>query len=136
MIKQKTMDRKYFLKTTCAACGVTATLAFLDGCSKQSQVNFTLDLSAPANSALAHNGGYVIANSGSVIVIKESTGYSALSLICTHQGCTVNFTGSGFACPCHGGTYNINGAVTGGPPPAPLTKYTVTESGTTLTITG
>ena len=121
------MDRKYFLKTTCAACGVTATLAFLDGCSKQSQVNFT---------ALAHNGGYVIANSGSVIVIKESTGYSALSLICTHQGCTVNFTGSGFACPCHGGTYNINGAVTGGPPPAPLTKYTVTESGTTLTITG
>jgi len=130
------MDRKGFLKTTCAACGVTATLAFLDGCAKQNIVNFTLDLSAPANSALTRNGGYVIANNGTVIVFKESTGYLALSLICTHQGCTVSYTGRGFACPCHGGTYNASGAVTGGPPPAPLTKYTVTVTGNVLTISG
>ena len=130
------MDRKDFLITTCAACGVSATLAFLEGCSKQSQVNFTLDLSSSANAALTRTGGYVIANSGTVIVIKTSTGYNALSLICTHQGCTVNYNGNGFVCPCHGGTYNASGAVTGGPPPSALTKYNVAVSGTTLTITG
>jgi cytochrome b6-f complex iron-sulfur subunit len=130
------MDRKDFLKTTCAACGVTATLAFLDGCSKQNIVNFTLDLTAPANSALSRTGGYVIASNGTVIVMKETTGYLALSLICTHQGCTVAYTSRGFVCPCHGGTYSLTGAVTGGPPPSALTKYTVSVNGNILTISG
>ncbi len=130
------MDRKDFLKTTCAACGITGTLVFLDSCSKQNIVNFTLDLSASANAALGHTGGYVIANNGNVIVIKTSTGYNALSLICTHNGCTVTYRGTGFYCPCHGGTFNASGAVTGGPPPSALTKYTVTVNGNTLTISG
>jgi len=132
--KRETMDRKSFLKTTCAACGVTSTLLFIDSCSKQAFVNFTVDLTLPANAALAHTGGSVI--NGNVIVIKTSTGYEALSLICTHQGCTVGYTGNGFRCPCHGGTYNINGVVTGGPPPANLASYTVTQSGSILTVTG
>jgi len=128
------MDRKDFLKTTCAVCGVTSTLAFLDGCSKQVIINFTLDLTLPANAALGHTGGSVI--NGSVIVIKTSTGYEALSLICTHAGCTVNYTGHGFYCPCHGGTFNSTGAVTGGPPRSALTQYTVTKNGNILTING
>jgi len=128
------MDRKDFLFTACAACGFTSTLMFLDSCSKQNFVSFTVDLTLPANAALAHTGGSVI--NGNVIVIKTSTGYEALSLICTHQGCTVNFTGSGFICPCHGGSYNINGVVTSGPPPANLTQYTVTKTGNVLTISG
>ena len=128
------MDRKDFLLSACAACGVTSTLVFLDSCSKQAIVNFSLDLTLPANAALANTNGAVI--NGNVIVIKTSTGYEALSLICTHQGCTVNYTGSRFVCPCHGGTFSITGAVTGGPPPSALTKYTVTQSGSILTITG
>lgn len=130
------MDRKDFLITTCAACGITSTLVFIDSCTKRDTVSFTLDLSSPANSALAHTGGYVIANNGTVIVIKTSSGYSALSLICTHQGCTVNFTGSSFVCPCHGSTYSASGTVTRGPAPSPLAQYTVTVSGTTLTVSG
>ena len=128
------MDRKDFLLTTCAACGVTSTLAFLDSCSKVGIINFTLDLTLPANAALAHINGAVI--NGNIIVIKTSTGYEALSLICTHQGCIVSYTGHGFVCPCHGGTFNITGGVTGGPPPSALTKYTVVKNGTVLTITG
>ena len=130
------MDRKDFLLTTCAACGVTSTLTFLDSCSKAAVVSFTVDLTQSANAALAHTNGYVINTNYNVIVIKTSSGYEALSLICTHQGCTVNFTGSSFRCPCHGGTFNITGAVTGGPPPSALTKYTVTQSGNILTIGG
>jgi len=126
------MDRKDFLKTTCAACGVTSTLVFLDACSKQTFTTFTVDLTLPANAALAHTGGSII--NGSTIVIKTSSGYEALSLICTHQGCTVNYNGNGFICPCHGGTYNNSGVVTGGPPPSNLTQYTVSKSGNVLTI--
>ena len=127
------MDRKDFLFSACAACGVTSALMFIDGCSKDSAPNFTLDLTQPANAALANVGGSVI--HGSVIVIKLSSGFEALSLICTHQGCTVNYTGSGFACPCHGSMYNINGVVTRGPAPSNLPQYTVTQSGNILTIT-
>ena len=131
------MDRKDFLVKTCAACGVGATLAFIDSCSKTSLVNFTIDLSNSANSALLQVGGYVIQNG--VFVQKTSAGYVALSQTCTHQGCTVSYSGGSsgsFYCPCHGGTYNINGTVTGGPPPSPLPKYTVTQSGNILTIKG
>jgi Rieske Fe-S protein len=128
------MDRKDFLKATCAVCGVGSTIAFLEGCAKQQGFTpFTVDLTLASNSALAHTGGSVI--NGDTIVVKTSTGYEALSLICTHAGCTVNYTGSGFYCPCHGGTYNNSGAVTGGPPPAALTKYTVSKTGNILSIT-
>lgn len=128
------MDRKAFFKTTCAVCGVGATIAFLEGCAKQQGFTpFTVDLTLASNASLAHTGGSVI--NGNTIVIKTSTGYEALSLICTHAGCTVNYTGSGFYCPCHGGRYNNTGAVTGGPPPAPLTKYTVSKTGNILTVT-
>lgn len=49
-------------------------------------------------------------------------GVSALSSTCTHLGCRVRWDGGSerFKCPCHGGEYDANGAVTGGPPPRPL----------------
>lgn len=46
----------------------------------------------------------------------------ALSATCTHLGCRVAFDAEAgrFACPCHGGFYDAQGQVVGGPPPAPL----------------
>lgn len=44
---------------------------------------------------------------------------------CTHQGCEVLAEREGFRCPCHGGTYDLEGRVTGGPPPAPLGRIAV-----------
>ncbi|BCJ51473.1 hypothetical protein Asp14428_29480 [Actinoplanes sp. NBRC 14428] len=46
--------------------------------------------------------------------------YLAFRAACTHQGCPVSLEDDGFRCPCHGGTFDRNGRVTGGPPPAPL----------------
>jgi cytochrome b6-f complex iron-sulfur subunit len=45
--------------------------------------------------------------------------------ICTHLGCTVNLAPTGYACPCHGSTYDRYGRVTGGPAPLPLVYYKV-----------
>lgn len=65
-------------------------------------------------------------NFGSSILINFGGSWKAFSSICTHAGCTVNFTGSQIYCPCHAGYFSAaNGAVTGGPPPSKLQEYAV-----------
>jgi Rieske Fe-S protein len=48
--------------------------------------------------------------------------FSVLSPICTHQGCSVIWrpNRSLFVCPCHGGTFDAQGARKSGPPQEPL----------------
>jgi cytochrome b6-f complex iron-sulfur subunit len=50
---------------------------------------------------------------------------AALSLVCTHLGCTVNVVETGFLCPCHGSQYDIKGTVVGGPAPESLAWLTI-----------
>ncbi len=45
--------------------------------------------------------------------------------VCTHLGCTVNMVSTGYACPCHGSTYDQHGRNTGGPAPLPLVYFLV-----------
>lgn len=45
--------------------------------------------------------------------------------VCTHLGCTVNMVETGYACPCHGSTYDRHGKNTGGPAPRPLVYFQV-----------
>ncbi|MEO0985958.1 MAG: FAD-dependent oxidoreductase [Cyanobacteria bacterium J06639_14] len=54
----------------------------------------------------------------------------ALSLTCSHQGCTVQAgatTEAGYACPCHGAVYSAQGEVLGGPARENLTRYEVLQ---------
>lgn len=46
--------------------------------------------------------------------------FSALSLVCTHLGCTIEQAPDGFNCPCHGSQYDLQGRVTRGPAAKPL----------------
>jgi cytochrome b6-f complex iron-sulfur subunit len=54
------------------------------------------------------------------VLIHSSSGFMALSLVCTHLGCTVEQKDGGFACPCHGSQYDANGKVLKGPAQKPL----------------
>jgi menaquinol-cytochrome c reductase iron-sulfur subunit len=49
----------------------------------------------------------------------------AFDIHCTHLGCPLGFSsGSGtFLCPCHGGSFDIEGDVLSGPPPRPMIQY-------------
>jgi cytochrome b6-f complex iron-sulfur subunit len=49
-------------------------------------------------------------------------GFLAMSAICTHLRCIVQWVGKDnlFECPCHAGVFNRVGEVVGGPPPRPL----------------
>jgi len=45
--------------------------------------------------------------------------------VCTHLGCTVKIADTGYACPCHGSTYDRYGRVTGGPAPRDLVFFEI-----------
>jgi cytochrome b6-f complex iron-sulfur subunit len=137
------MERKDFIKQAMALAGLAfVPAAVVESCTKQNNsgptnVNFTLDLSAADNAALAVVGGYKVTNSVMVIRTGTST-FEALSAVCTHAGCTLGFDSSSnkIVCPCHGGTFNpATGAVLGGPPKSSLSMYKTSLSGTVLTVT-
>ncbi|MBZ8178520.1 FAD-dependent oxidoreductase [Oscillatoria salina] len=53
----------------------------------------------------------------------------AISLTCTHQGCTVQPQPDGkFLCPCHGALYDSNGKVIAGPAPRDLPRFQILEN--------
>ncbi len=79
--------------------------------------------------ALATVGGIArVSVSGSPVAVVRATSdtYRAFSLVCPHQGTTVNLSGSGFRCPNHGATFSAAGKWTGGQRTSNLFEYTVT----------
>jgi Rieske Fe-S protein len=71
-----------------------------------------------------------------VIVVHHDDGFKAFIAICTHLGCLVQWhkDTEKFVCPCHAGTYDSEGEVISGPPPAALKECCVEENGETLRI--
>jgi menaquinol-cytochrome c reductase iron-sulfur subunit len=55
----------------------------------------------------------------------EYNQYIAISTRCMHLGCPVRFVEAAarFICPCHGGVYDFEGKVDGGPPVRPLDRF-------------
>ena len=63
-----------------------------------------------------------------VVILRDKKGFAAISVKCTHLGCTVRTSDAGFECPCHGSQFDNDGFVTGGPAPAPLDWYQVSTA--------
>jgi Rieske Fe-S protein len=62
------------------------------------------------------------------ILIHDHKGFRAISLACTHLGCTIEQRNFGFECPCHSSRYDLNGKVLKGPANRDLSKFRVAES--------
>ena len=58
-------------------------------------------------------------------ILRTEGGFLAISAVCTHLHCIVNWNEvlKKFECPCHGAKFNQNGEVLEGPPPRPLDLY-------------
>jgi cytochrome b6-f complex iron-sulfur subunit len=63
-----------------------------------------------------------------VFLFRKGNSFRAASAVCTHLGCTVNLSGAGFNCPCHGSVFDTSGAVVSGPAPNSLAWFQITLS--------
>ena len=70
----------------------------------------------------------------SVALFRDKQGVYAISITCTHLGCIVKPSTSGFECPCHGSRYAPDGKVTKGPAPSPLPWRKVTLDGSVCLV--
>jgi Rieske Fe-S protein len=71
-----------------------------------------------------------------LLVRVGDTEWRAFAAVCTHLNCTVQYNDARHQiwCACHNGSYDLNGKVVSGPPPAPLEEYTVKVRGEEVVI--
>jgi cytochrome b6-f complex iron-sulfur subunit len=74
------------------------------------------------------SGSQVALPEAKIVIRRQGDKICAISTVCTHLGCTVNPTETGFDCPCHGSQYDERGDVIGGPAPKALAWYQVTQA--------
>ncbi len=135
-----TLNRRQFVKQAGGMAGAGATFTFLERCASNdirpgNIVNFTIDLTSSSSAALQNVGGAIVKN-GVIIIRKSSTEYVALSTVCTHESCTVNYNSSSnrLVCPCHGSIFSNSGQVIQGPATSPLPSYSTSVAGDVLTV--
>jgi cytochrome b6-f complex iron-sulfur subunit len=95
-------------------------------------------------SALANDGESLATTSkgpdGFTIMITRlsATEYAALSMRCTHEGCSVDdrpAKNGPINCFCHGSAFGLDGHVIAGPAPSPLKRYTAIHDAATSKVT-
>ena len=60
-------------------------------------------------------------------LLRDAGGFYALSLVCTHLGCTVTVNPGRLSCPCHGSEFDRQGRVLKGPADRSLARLKVEE---------
>jgi Rieske Fe-S protein len=89
--------------------------------------------SAPVQVVLEHPEAYRV---GTTIVVPEvncwllrdGSGFYALTRACPHLGCQINEEDAGFTCPCHGSKFTTDGRVVHGPADQALGQVQVSQS--------
>ncbi|HYX69456.1 MAG TPA: Rieske 2Fe-2S domain-containing protein [Terriglobales bacterium] len=98
-----------------------------------------------SNTVVAAKVGDLKPNSGKVfrfgnqpglLVLDSSGEYHAMSAVCTHLSCTVQYRADQRQvwCACHNGSYDLNGRNVSGPPPRPLQLYEVHVQGDEIVV--
>lgn len=131
--EESSPTRRDFIDWTIGACsligagaaGVPA-LVYLFPVTKEGPVNAREEVGDEA-SWLVWESRKVSVGEKPVLVVRTDKGFVALSAVCTHLGCLVEFDSANLnvICPCHAASFDLAGQVTGGPPPRPLAVYQV-----------
>jgi len=84
-------------------------------------------------SDLKPNSGKIFrfGNRPALLIFAADGTYHAVSAVCTHLNCTVQYRSDLHAvwCACHNGMYSVDGRNISGPPPRPLEAYEVVLKG-------
>lgn len=135
------MKRRSFLKLLTSLLGLSALGAFL-----YPLFRFLLPVETSARvraievpkSELPIGGtkDLMIGVTPTILVNTKDKGFLAFSKVCTHLGCLVKYDKERqvFICPCHAGIFDLEGKVVSGPPPKPLSKFSVRVEGNNLVI--
>jgi cytochrome b6-f complex iron-sulfur subunit len=129
------------LASTLTACGGSPTspssapaLPTLNASVANGVASMTIDSASP----LATVGGAALVQTSSGMFLVARTAqntFTALTAICTHEGCTVSgFENQTYVCPCHGSRYSTSGAVVNGPAPSSLRSFSTQFNNNVLTI--
>ena len=135
------MKRRNFLKLLTFILGATAVSSFA-----YPLVRF---LAPPATKAkgeqvnikkndlpLGEGKEIVFGGTPAIVINVKGMGYIALSRVCTHLGCLVEYNkeANKFICPCHAGIFSVEGHVISGPPPKPLARLSLNVQGDNIII--
>ena len=98
-----------------------------------------IDLTDASNVDLTKVGGAMAIDldRDTIIVVRVSdTEVIALSAVCTHAGCIVDYNASAdrIDCNCHGSQFSTTGQVLRGPAGRPLKMYTAALANNTITV--
>lgn len=71
-----------------------------------------------------------------LLMLTAEGEYRALSAVCTHLSCTVQYRNDLHQvwCACHNGLYDLNGRNVSGPPPRPLDAFQVHVRGDEIVV--
>ena len=138
------VDRRTFLSETARLAAITVLVSACGSSlgSIAGPQSYTLNKAITVNLAdypgLASAGSAVRVSGTNVPIALVNEGnakYIALSLICTHAGATVQWTGQIFICPNHGAEFASDGHWIGGQPTSSLVSYPTTYDASTDTVT-
>lgn len=131
--ERPTGPRRWFLDWVIRVCGVITgaalvipAIAYLRPITKTGPVKTRKDV-GKASDWPVWSGRKVEVGGKPVIVVRTDSEFVALSAVCTHLGCLVEFNAPkhDIICPCHGAIFDLTGKVMGGPAPQPLPVYQV-----------
>ncbi len=122
-MSKSTLSRRDFLKLASAAILTISGLLGLEGLFRylttQTEPLPSTDFDLGSVSSFAI-GSRTIFYEVPAVLLRTQGGFTALSLVCTHLGCTVESKLEGFTCPCHGSRFDPQGKVIRGPAEKPL----------------
>jgi len=127
------LDRRNFVlavaaaaaASACAGCASSGPGAVKDQ-SSEDLVTSTNPLDVgPASNYSAPGVATQFAKPAGVYLVNEGGKLSALSSVCTHRRCLVQFKDDQFRCPCHGSRFALDGRVIKGPAAKPLPQFAI-----------
>ncbi|MCD8492953.1 MAG: Rieske (2Fe-2S) protein [Geovibrio sp.] len=132
MTEQKSISRRGFLGRLAALAASAFSLwfiyRFLTPASSGGEIL------VQAQEADIPEGGAVIFPDKNIAVMRMDGAVSAMSLVCTHLGCTIALDGDRFACPCHGSIFALDGTVIKGPAERRLDTYRTETADGMITV--
>jgi cytochrome b6-f complex iron-sulfur subunit len=141
-MEEAVIKRRNFLKVAIASLGtitagsfVYALVEFLSALPSRIAESSRLVI-AKSDIPSGEAKNFVYRNAPAILINVPDKGFIALSRTCTHLGCLVEYhhAQQRLICPCHAGTFDLEGNVLSGPPPKPLTVIPFKIEGENIVI--